>query len=165
MLINRKIVDALKEGSSAFNHGQTYQAHPTSCATALAVQQIIKRDHLADRCAIQGQKLGRSLQDTFKECKYIGDIRGRGLFWCLEFMENATTKRPFPPQMAFGSTLQLAAFDLGVALYPGVGTVDGLEGDHILIAPPYTVTDAELDTIVSTLKKAYDDTVKQLVGC
>ncbi|RYN45427.1 putative aminotransferase [Alternaria tenuissima] len=165
MLINRKIVDALKEGSSAFNHGQTYQAHPTSCATALAVQQIIKRDHLVNRCAVQGQKLGRRLQDTFKECKHIGDIRGRGLFWCLEFMENATTKRPFPPQMAFGSTLQLAAFDLGVALYPGAGTVDGFEGDHILIAPPYTVTDAELDIIVSTLKKAYDDTVKQLVGC
>ena len=80
-------------------------------------------------------------------------------------MENATTKRPFPLHMAFGSTLQLAAFDLGVALYPGVGTVDGLEGDHILIAPPYTVTDAELDIIVSTLKKAYDNTVQQLVGC
>ncbi|KAI1665825.1 Aminotransferase [Pyrenophora tritici-repentis] len=165
MLINRKIVDTLKRGSSTFNHGQTYQAHPTSCATALAVQEIIKRDQLVTRCAAQGQKLGRLLQDTFKECKHVGDIRGRGLFWCVEFVEDAITKTPFPPKIAFGSILQLAAFDLGVAVYPGVGTVDGLKGDHVLVAPPYTVTDAELDIIVSTLRKAYDKTVKQLVEC
>lgn len=80
MLINRKVVDALKKGSSAFNHGQTYQAHPTSCATALAVQNIVRRDKLVAKCRLQGRKLEALLKTTFDSCKRIGDIRGRGLF-------------------------------------------------------------------------------------
>lgn len=162
LLINSKIVDVLKAGSSTFNHGQTYQAHPTSCATALAVQEIVLRERLVGRCAKQGIKLEQLLRNTFKNSKYVGDIRGRGLFWCVEFMEDIAGKIPFPTEMAFGSKVQLAAFDLGIAMYPGAGTVDGLRGDHVLIAPPYTVSDEELETMVSTLKKAYDQVVAEL---
>ncbi|KAL1645294.1 hypothetical protein SLS61_008363 [Didymella pomorum] len=162
LLINSKIVDVLKAGSSTFNHGQTYQAHPTSCATALAVQEIVLRERLVGRCAKQGIKLEQLLRNTFKNSKYVGDIRGRGLFWCVEFMEDIAGKIPSPTEMAFGSKVQLAAFDLGIAMYPGAGTVDGLRGDHVLIAPPYTVSDEELEIMVSTLKKAYDQVVAEL---
>jgi adenosylmethionine-8-amino-7-oxononanoate aminotransferase len=163
MLINRKIVDVLKSGSSVFNHGQTYQAHPTSCATALAVQIILERDQLVIRCAQQGQKLGHLLREAFGKSQYVGDIRGRGLFWCVEFVEDAHFRRPFPAEMAFGSKVQLAAFDMGIAVYPGAGTVDGSRGDHVLVAPPYTVSEVELTIIVSTLKRAYDKTVTDLL--
>jgi adenosylmethionine-8-amino-7-oxononanoate aminotransferase len=162
MLINSKVVDVLKAGSSAFNHGQTYQAHPTSCATALAVQDIVQREQLVNRCAKQGRKLEELLRDTFEGSKYVGDIRGRGLFWCVEFMEDIAGKIPFPADTAFGSKVQLAAFDLGVAVYPGAGTVDGLRGDHILIAPPYTVSDEELVIAVSTLRRAYEKVVAEV---
>ncbi|KAH7414565.1 aminotransferase class 3 [Phaeosphaeria sp. MPI-PUGE-AT-0046c] len=160
MLINQKVVRALKAGSSAFNHGQTYQAHPTSCATALAVQKIVKRDQLVTRCATQGVKLNRLLQHAFESCEYVGEIRGRGLFWCVEFVEDKITKTPFPSSIGFGVKVQLVAFEMGVAVYPGAGTVDGIEGDHVLIAPPYTVSDAELEVIVTVLKNAYDEVVK-----
>lgn len=164
MLINRKVVDGLMEGTSAFNHGHTYQAHPTSCATALAVQNIVRRDQLVARCAVQGRKLEQLLRTTFNECKHVGDIRGRGLLWGVEFVQDKSTKTFFPMNMAFGIKVQLAAFQMGVAVYPGVGTVDGWIGDHILIAPPYTASDEELMTAVSTLKKAYDLTIGALLG-
>ncbi|KAF3042072.1 hypothetical protein E8E11_007176 [Didymella keratinophila] len=162
MLINSKVVGVLNAGSSTFNHGQTYQAHPTSCATALAVQEIVQREQLVNRCAKQGRKLDQLLRDAFATSKYVGDIRGHGLFWCVEFMKDAAQKVPFPAEMAFGSRVQLAAFDLGVAVYPGAGTVDGLRGDHVLIPPPYTVSDEELTITVSTLKRAYDQVVAEL---
>jgi adenosylmethionine-8-amino-7-oxononanoate aminotransferase len=133
ILINRKIVDALRIGSSAFNHGQTYQAHPTSCATALAVQKIVHREGLVAKCAKSGETLGRLLREAF------------------------------PPQLAFGSKVQLAAFDLGVAVYPGARTIDGHSGDHVLLAPPFTAMDNELVHIVSVLKRAYDQIVASVV--
>ncbi|KAH7346091.1 aminotransferase class 3 [Pyrenochaeta sp. MPI-SDFR-AT-0127] len=159
MLINCKVVDALKKGSSAFNHGQTYQAHPTSCATALAVQNIVKRDQLVARCQLQGRKLGVLLKNAFDGCKHVGDIRGRGLFWGLEFVQDKATREPFPKAMAIGLKVQCAAFEMGIAVYPGSGTVDGWKGDHVLLAPPYTIADDELEEIVATLRKAYDLTM------
>jgi adenosylmethionine-8-amino-7-oxononanoate aminotransferase len=81
----------------------------------------------------------------------------------VEFVEDTHFRRPFPAELAFGSKVQLAAFDMGIAVYPGVGTVDGSRGDHILIAPPYTVSEGELTFIVSTLKRAYDKTVTDLI--
>ncbi|CAH0000077.1 unnamed protein product [Clonostachys byssicola] len=157
MLINSTIVDSLRTGTSAFNHGQTYQAHPVSCATALAVQNILRRDGLLERVKILGSKLHDLLLTTFAGCDYVGDIRGRGLFWSLEFMENKAQKRPFPREFHFGPRVQQAAFTMGVAVYPGSGTIDGLNGDHVIFAPPYTTTEEELEVAVATVKKAYDE--------
>ncbi|VUC20095.1 unnamed protein product [Clonostachys rosea] len=159
MLINSTIVDSLRKGTSAFNHGQTYQAHPVSCATALAVQNIVRRDGLLERVKILGSKLQDLLSTTFTDCDYVGDIRGRGLFWSLEFVENKARKSPFPKEFHFGPRVQQAAFNIGVAIYPGSGTIDGLSGDHVLIAPPYTTTEEELEVAVATVKKAYNEVV------
>jgi adenosylmethionine-8-amino-7-oxononanoate aminotransferase len=163
ILINGKIVDALRNGSSAFNHGQTYQAHPTSCATALAVQRIVHREGLVAKCASSGETLGRLLREAFQECTHVGDIRGRGLFWALEFFQDVASQTPFPSQLAFGSKVQLAAFDMGVAFYPGARTIDGQNGDHVLLAPPFTVTNDELVHMVSILRRAYDKIIAGIV--
>lgn len=156
VLVSKKIIDVLRRGTSAFNHGHTYQAHPVTCATALAVQNIVRREGLIEQCAVRGRSLERLLRETFSDCKYVGDIRGRGLFWALEFVKDRKEKSTFPKDLKFGLRVQHAAFELGVAVYPGSATVDGVNGDHVLIAPPYTVTDAELRMIVTVLKEAYD---------
>lgn len=156
VLVGRKVVKGLRDGTGMFNHGHTYQAHPLSCASALAVQKIIKRDGLVERCRDRGLFLERELREALEGRKYVGDIRGRGLFWGIEFVQNKETKRSFEPKTEFGYRVQRKAFDLGVALYPGAATVDGVRGDHVLIAPPYTVTEAELKTIVRVVRAAYD---------
>ncbi|RDW57297.1 hypothetical protein BP5796_12747 [Coleophoma crateriformis] len=162
VVISRKIVDGLRRGSSASNHGPTYQAHAVACATALAVQRMVSREGLVQRCAEMGRLLEKLLRETFEESKYVGDIRGRGLFWALEFVKDKATKSPLPKVVGFGLGVQQVAFDLGVALYPGGATVDGVNGDHVLIAPPYTVSEADLTTIVRVLKEAYDLKAKSL---
>lgn len=162
MLVNDKILDVLRKGTSSFNHGHTYQAHPVSCAVALKVQQIVKRDGLVERCAEKGEKLNKLLQDAFVGAEYVAEIRGRGLFRCVEFMLDPRTKTPFTKDTAFGTKVQTATFDLGVAIYPGAGTIDGVIGDHVLVAPPYTVSDEELEITVLAMKKAYEKTVAEL---
>lgn len=155
MLVNKRIVDTLRQGTSVFNHGHTFQAHPTACSAALAVQKIVKRDGLVSRCARIGSKLGQRLRVELGHCKYVGDIRGRGLLWALEFVRDKKTKAPFDTSIKFGTRVQQIAFDLGVAVYPGEGTVDGIVGDHVLLAPPFNILEEELDFIVSILQRAY----------
>ncbi|KAH8799064.1 pyridoxal phosphate-dependent transferase [Xylogone sp. PMI_703] len=155
VVVHRKVVDVLRNGTSTFNHGHTYQQHPVSCAAALAVQKMIQERHLVQRCQEIGQTLGLLLSDALSECKYVGDIRGRGLFWAVEFVSNKIDKSPFDPSIGFGIGVQQIAFRHGVALYPSSRTVDGVQGDHILIAPPYTIEKVELQIIVSVLKLAY----------
>ncbi|KAK9780180.1 putative Pyridoxal phosphate-dependent transferase, major region, subdomain 2 [Seiridium cardinale] len=163
ILIHESVVAVLDRGTRAFNHGQTYQAHPLSCAAALAVQTIVKRDGLVKRSAVMGERLGALLQTHFGNEAHVGDIRGRGLFWALEFVEDRDSKRPFDPSMKFGMQVQAQAMEYGVAVYPGFGTVDGTVGDHILFAPAFTISDHELETIVSTVLRAYKAVVQRLV--
>lgn len=157
MLVSEKIVEGLRRGTSAFNHGHTFQAHPVACAAALAVQGIVRRGGLVARAADVGKELERLLRETFERCKYVGNIRGRGLFWGLEFVRNKETKEPFDPAIRFGGRLQEAAFDMGVAIYPGSGTVDGAKGDHVLLSPPLNMSIEDMRTAVDIMKAAYDE--------
>lgn len=162
VLVSKKVINGLRDGTGMFNHGQTYQAHPLSCASALAVQKIIKRDNLVERCKKMGHFLERELREALEGREYVGNIRGRGLFWGIEFVQNKETKRSFDPKAEFGYRVQRKAFDLGVAIYPGAATVDGVRGDHVLIAPPYTVTEAELRKIVLVVREAYDSVERDI---
>lgn len=162
MLINDKVLGGIRGGTKAFNHGHTFQAHPVACAIALKVQQILKEGRLVEQCAERGKYLNKLLRDAFTGAKHVADIRGRGLFQTIEFMRDPMTKTPFAKDVAFGSKVQLAAFDLGVAVYPGAGTVNGEQGDHVLFAPPFTVTDEELESAVSAVKNAYDAKIVEL---
>ncbi|KAK6837485.1 hypothetical protein RU639_001679 [Aspergillus parasiticus] len=165
VLVHKKVIDVLRKGSNAFNHGHTYQAHPVSCAAALAVQQIVRRDNLVERCAALGQVLEQQLRSGLAHCPSVGDIRGRGLFWAVEFVQDRTTKATFDPTVKFGLRVQQAAFDRGLAVYPGAGTVDGVRGDHILLAPPFTVTEGELRQICEILRVAIESQEKEYMSC
>ena len=162
MLVHKKIIDVLRTGPSSFNHGHTYQAHPVGCASTLAVQKILRRERLVENVARLGKWLYPLLVDTFRDAKYVGDIRGRGLFWGIEFVRDKSTREPFAPAVAFGNRFQLTCFEMGVGVYPGSGTVDGKKGDHSILSPPYNVTEEELRKIVALMKMAYDKLEKEV---
>lgn len=156
VMIHGRVVDVLRRGSTAFNHGHTYQAHPVGCAAALAVQQILKRYKLVEQCAAMGAVLERELRSQLAGCKSVGDIRGRGLFWAVEFVRNQESKATFEPVIGFSRLLEQEAFKRGLAVYPGSGTVDGIRGDHVLLAPPYTVSEEQLRLICQLLRESID---------
>jgi adenosylmethionine-8-amino-7-oxononanoate aminotransferase len=146
-----EVYEAVAQGSGALKHGQTYNAHPVGCAAALAVQRVIRDEALFDRADEAGVRLKSLLADRFGGHPHIGDIRGRGLLQAIELVADRSTKAPFDPALAMHQRAKTEAFDRGLLIYPGGGTVDGRIGDHILLAPPYNVTDEELGMIVDLL--------------
>lgn len=154
-----EVYDAVAAGSAALKHGQTYNAHPVGCAAALAVQQIIEEESLLDRVEQGGAHLTALLKSCFDNHPRVGDIRGRGLLQAIELVEDRETKSPFDPALKLNERAKSDAFARGLLIYPGGGTADGQAGDHILLAPPYNVTDEELETIVDLLGQTLDEVV------
>jgi adenosylmethionine-8-amino-7-oxononanoate aminotransferase len=154
VLATERIVEAISAGSGFFQHGHTYIGHAVACAAALAVQKVLKRDRLVERCALQGEKLRTRLIDRFGRHPHVGDIRGRGLFLALEFVADRAGKRPFDPALKLNARLRQEAMEGGLMCYPMGGTVDGRSGDHVLLAPPFIVSDQELDQICERLDAA-----------
>ena len=150
------VYDAVAQGSGALKHGQTYNAHPVGCAAALAVQRVIRDEKLLPRVDEAGARLMDLLNQRFGNHPNIGDIRGRGLLLAMELVSDRATKAPFDPAMAMHQRAKDDAFERGLLIYPSGGTVDGRSGDHILLAPPYNVTNGELDMIVDLLGQTID---------
>ena len=159
ILIHDRIVRALDAGSGGFLHGQTYQAHPVACAAALEVQRIIREDNLLANVQAMGQRLEAALTDRFGNHRHVGDIRGRGLFWAIEFVTDRATKQVFDPVLKMNERVKREAIKRGLSGYPMGGTIDGKQGDHFILAPPYIVTSADIDTIVERLGDAVDAAV------
>jgi adenosylmethionine-8-amino-7-oxononanoate aminotransferase len=164
VLIARQIVEAISNGSGGFMHGHTYQAHPVACAAALEVQRIIRDDGLLENVRAMGARLETALNERFGNHRHVGDIRGRGLFWALEFVSDRATKQVFDPALKVNDRVKRAALANGVAIYPMGGTIDGRHGDHVLIAPPYIATTADIDTIVDRVGTAVDDSLADVAG-
>ncbi|KEY70569.1 hypothetical protein S7711_02722 [Stachybotrys chartarum IBT 7711] len=165
VLAHERVVEVLRRGTASFNHGHTYQAHPVGCAAALAVHRIIARDGLVAAAGARGAWLGAELRRALAAAKYVGNVRGRGLFWAVEFVADRATRRPFAPgSRPFGVAVQERAFALGVALYPGRGTADGVAGDHVIVAPPLNVTEEELRVVVGVLAEAYRHVEREVDG-
>ncbi|MDT7952035.1 MAG: aspartate aminotransferase family protein [Acetobacteraceae bacterium] len=156
ILVAGRVVAALRDGTGGFMHGQTYQAHPVACAAALEVQRILREDDLVPRVAEAGDTLERLLTERFGNHRHVGDIRGRGLFRALEFVADRSKRAPFAPASGIAERVKQAALDRGLAIYPCTGTLDGISGDHIIVAPPYIVADTDLHEIVGRLGDAVD---------
>jgi adenosylmethionine-8-amino-7-oxononanoate aminotransferase len=162
MLACGKIIDAIRAGSGAFQHGHTYLAHPLACAAALEVQRVIRDDHLLDRVEQRGKQLEERLIERFGNHRHVGDIRGRGLFQAIELVTDRATKTPFDPKLKLHQKIKQAAFADGLACYPAGGTMDGRSGDHVLLAPPYIATSSEIDTIVEKLGTAVEHALQTI---
>ena len=156
VLAQQKIVEAMSKGSGFFQHGHTYLGHAVACAAALAVQQVIERDALLDRTRQAGETLQQLLQRALGDHPHVGDIRGRGLFWGVEVVHDRPSKRPFDSALRLHARIKREAMARGLMLYPMGGTVDGRQGDHVLLAPPFIASDSELAIVAERFHAALD---------
>ncbi len=162
LMVSERIVGELERGSGTFQHGHTYVGHAVACAAALAVQEIIEQEGLVERVARVGDTLAERLRDRFGNHPHVGDIRGRGLMRALELVEDRADKRPFPAAARLWSRVKAAAMAEGLICYPSGGTADGINGDHVLIAPPYTISAGELDELVRRLDRALSRSLAEI---
>jgi adenosylmethionine-8-amino-7-oxononanoate aminotransferase len=161
-LASATICDAIAAGSGFFQHGHTYRGHPVACAAGLAVQEALVDEQLLGRVKSQGAKLDGLLRACFGDHPHVGDVRGRGLFMGIELVADRATKEPFAPELALNARVKAAAMQRGLLCYPMGGTIDGRHGDHVLLAPPFIVSDAELEEIVARLGDAIDDALAEV---
>lgn len=159
MLCSGKIYDAVRDGSGFFQHGHTYIGHPVACAAADAVVRKLTDGGMAARSAQMGEKLMAALTAEFGQHPHVGDIRGRGMFRGVEIVEDRETKAPFDPQKGIAAKLKKQAFANGLICYPMGGTIDGRQGDHVLIAPPFIITDEQIDELVGKLSKTFAEVI------
>ena len=151
VMLSNRIAQAFANGSGAFQHGHTCMGHPMAAAAALAVQDVIRRDRLLANVVKMGARLERRLNERFAQHPFVGDIRGRGLFLALELVSDRASKRPFDPALKLHARVKREAMAQGLMVYPMGGAIDGVEGDHILLAPPFIIGPSEVDMIVERL--------------
>ena len=156
VLAQRRIVEAMSQGSGFFQHGHTYLGHPVACAAALAVQRVIARDGLLARVRALGASLERKLAERFADHPHVGDLRGRGLFRGIELVADRATKAAFDPSRQTHARVKREAMARGLMTYPMGGTIDGRHGDHVVLAPPFIAQEPHLDEIVDRLAAAID---------
>ena len=151
VMVARRIYDAIVSGSGFFQHGHTYLGHAAACAGALAVQERLHAGGLLARVEPLGAKLDARLRAAFGSHPNVGEIRGRGLFLALELVEDRATKQPFDTKLRLHARIKAKAMAAGLMCYPMGGTLDGVRGDHVLLAPPFIVDEAQLDAMVEML--------------
>lgn len=164
VMLSAEIHAAFRDGSGFFQHGHTYMGHPVACAAALAVQETIQRENLLENVRQLGERLERRLKERFANHHHVGDIRGRGLFWAVEYVRDRSTKAPFDPALAVSARVKQEAMARGLACYAMPGTIDGRRGDHNMLAPPFIVTSSDIDEIVELLGDAVDAALGALPG-
>jgi adenosylmethionine-8-amino-7-oxononanoate aminotransferase len=155
VLTAEKVVEALTDGTGILAHGHTYMAHPIACAAAVAVQHVISREGLLANVKSQGEVLANALHSRFQSHPHVGDVRGRGLFYGLELVQDRKSKLPFDAGLKISDRIKAAAFDLGMICYPSSGTCDGVRGDHVLLAPPYNIDGQGVALIVDLLNETF----------
>ncbi len=143
-----KVYQALHAAHGAFQTGHTFTGHTAACAAGAAVQKIVARDALVQRVMANEPRLKGWLADALGDVSAIGDIRGRGHFIALELVADRETKAPFDPSLRLFMKIRAAGMENGLICYPVGGNVDGVSGDIVILAPPYTASDAELQEIV-----------------
>jgi len=161
VIATKKVVDAIAEGSGTFLHGFTYNSHPISLAAGRAVLRYLQRRELvqaadSERGTMVGTKLRHALQ-ALRDLKVVGDVRGIGLLWGVEFVADKASKQPFAPELNFVGRVATAAVKRGLLVYPMQGCVDGVSGDHLLIAPPAVITEEEITWAVEQLRDAVEE--------
>ncbi len=154
VMVQRQVEEGLARAGGHAAHGLASVAHPVASAAALAVQQVVKRDDLVACAHVQGMALRQRLDAAFGAHPHVGDIRGRGLLQAIELVSDRADKQCFEPALALHERVRLEAMELGLLVDAMGGTVDGVQGDHVMLAPPYTVTADELDLIVARLSDA-----------
>jgi len=154
IMVSQKIVDTLLDGTSEFIHGHTYEGMPIQAVAALEIQKIFKEEKLLENVNKQGIYLEKRLRNILAEHPNVGDIRGAGLFWGIEFVKNKISKEPFNSSEHISQKIvDLALSKYDMTVYPGTGSVEGVHGDHIILAPSFRITEQEINYIVDVVSK------------
>ena len=163
LVVSKQIADTIQRGSGFFQHGHTYIGHAAACAGALAVQKRLHEDGLLGRVSPLGKMLEKKLSAAFADHPHVGDIRGRGLFWGIELVEDRATKKPFDPKLRMHARIKRKAMQAGLMCYPMGGAIDGVQGDHVLLAPPFILDETQLDELVDKLGLALHSLEEQTI--
>ncbi|MBD3171384.1 aspartate aminotransferase family protein [Candidatus Bathyarchaeota archaeon] len=158
-IASNRVYDAFDE---PFAHGHTYGSHPVVCAAGLAVLEYMVKHNLVENSRKNGEYLHNKLE-TLNDNPTVGDIRGMGLFAGIEFVRDKETKEPFDPEIKYYDKVVEQCYENGLLIYPGVGTIDGVKGDHIQVAPPLITTKEEVDEIVKILTESINQVEAQLL--
>ncbi len=156
------IYQAVHDGSGALMHSHTYMGHALACAAALAVLQTLESDHLLEKVQIQGQNLIATLRAKLDSHPNVGDIRGRGLFIGIEFVADKSSQEPLDPAAKFHTVLKRVSMRNGLMCYPGGGTVDGIRGNHVMLAPAYIINDNIAGEMVEKLTRSIDESLAEI---
>ena len=159
MLCSSEIYAIIENGSGFFQHGHTYLGHPMAAAAANAVLDVLIDQNLLSDVRPKGDALENLLHSKFNQHPHIGDIRGRGLFRAIELVEDRDTKAPFDPELKIAAKIKKSAQNNGLLCYPMSGTIDGKLGDHVLLAPPFVISNNELDELVDKLSVTIDQII------
>ncbi|MEO7985658.1 MAG: aspartate aminotransferase family protein [Gemmatimonadales bacterium] len=143
----RRLVDVIARGSGALMHAQTFSHHPTLCAGGVAAIRYLRDHGLIQRCAAIGTAFHQRLA-ALRDLPMVGDVRGRGLLAGVELVADKSTRAPFPRSARVAETFAAAALDAGLVVWPNVGQADGINGDVVMLAPPFVITEDQLDELV-----------------
>ena len=163
VIASKKVVDAIADGSGALLHGFTYNAHPVSLAAGRAVLQLLKKNNLVE--AADSSRPGsvahqfKQALESLRDLPSVGDVRGIGLLWAVEFVADKATKRPYSPEQNFAGRVGAAANKRGILVYPMQGCVDGISGDHVLLAPPAVISSEQIVWSINQLRDAVEEAV------
>ncbi len=155
-LVDSRVADPIHAEHGGYQTGHTFSGHTTACAAAVAVQRIIERDALMTRVSTSGAHFQAALRERLERFDEVGDVRGRGYFIGIELIRDRRTKAPFPRARALSYDVGRRSFADGLICYPCAGNVDGIDGDSIILAPPYNALDIELEEIMTKLAAAIE---------
>lgn len=161
VIVKEEIHRTIQEGSGAFVHGHTYNQNPLSCAIASAVIDYLLKHDLISRSAEVGEYFIAALQ-SLRHHLFVGDVRGKGLFAGIEFVKDKRTKEPFDPKLRLNVLVGNRAFEKGLITYPGGGGADGIKGDHVLLAPPFIITERQIDQMISILDQTFAEVTREI---
>jgi adenosylmethionine-8-amino-7-oxononanoate aminotransferase len=159
VVVSGQVAEAISRGTGTFLHGFTYDAHPVTAAAGNAVLDYIERENLFARVEPAGRELLKALE-PLRRFSVVGDVRGMGLLIGVELVRDAKTREPFPPDAQVALRIQQDALEAGIMTYPVQGCADGTRGDHILIAPPYTITTPMIQMLAGGIERAIADLEK-----
>ncbi|MGE8077783.1 aspartate aminotransferase family protein [Peribacillus loiseleuriae] len=156
-IVSDPIIQTILQGSRVIMGGHTFSANPLSCAISLAVLNYLTKHNIAERAAVAGVYLKNKLHLLEQKYSFIGDIRGKGLLLGIEFVQNKKTKKPFPLVASITNTVIKLAMEHGLLLYPAAAGEEGVTGAAIIVAPPLTITEKEMDELVSRLEAVFEE--------
>ena len=148
-----RIREPLARGSGALAHAQTFSHHPVLCAAGVATLRYLREHRLVERCAEMGRVLHRRLA-ALRDLPQVGDVRGRGLLAGIEFVADVETREPLLRSARFAETFTDAALEEGLVVWPNVGHADGRNGDLVMLAPPFIVTEDQIDEMLELWTRA-----------